>query len=60
MDNIKNNTYYIKKIVRDIEFVLEHTKNVNTYEELGKDEVLLDSVSYNTSVWKFCKINWKF
>ena len=50
MDNIKNNTYYIKKIVRDIEFVLEHTKNVNTYEELGKDEVLLDSVSYNTSV----------
>lgn len=32
MDNIKNNTYYIEKIVRDIEFVLEHTKNVNTYE----------------------------
>lgn len=46
MDNIKDNFYYIKKIVKDIEFVIEHTKNIHSDSELENNEVLLDSVLF--------------
>lgn len=45
MDNQKDDRYYVKKIVTDLAFVLEHTKNLNR-TELEENEVLLDSVMF--------------
>lgn len=45
MDNVKNNAYYLKKIVDDIEFILSHTEGI-TEEALEENEVLLDSVMF--------------
>ena len=45
MDNKKDNQYYIKKIVTDIAFILEHTVGL-TKEELKANEVLVDSVMF--------------
>lgn len=45
MDNIKNDAYYLRKIAIDIEFILEHTKEI-TEEELEANEVLMDSVMF--------------
>lgn len=46
MDNFKNDNYYLKKIVNDIDFIIEHTEDINTSAELKKDEILLDSVLF--------------
>ena len=45
MDNIKNDGYYVRKILRDAEFVVEKTAGM-TVEELKSDEVLCDSVMF--------------
>ena len=45
MDNVKNNAYYLKKIVDNIEFILSHTEGI-TEEALEENEVLLDSVMF--------------
>lgn len=45
MDNVKNNAYYLKKMITDIEFVLAHTEGV-TEDGLEEDEILLDSVMF--------------
>lgn len=45
MDNVKNNAYYIQKIRKDLEFVVDHMRNVNI-EELNENEVLLDSMLF--------------
>lgn len=45
MDNIKNDAYYIKKILKDIEFLIDNTKGI-TLEELEANEVLCDSVLF--------------
>ena len=45
MDNIKNDAYYIKKILKDIEFLINNTKGI-TLEELEANEVLCDSVLF--------------
>lgn len=45
MDNKKDNVYYIKKIVADLNFVIAHTENI-TEEQLGENEILLDSVLF--------------
>lgn len=45
MDNIKNDAYYIKKILKDIKFVIEKTKGI-ALEELEANEVLCDSVLF--------------
>ncbi len=45
MDNVKNNEYYVKKIITDIEFVLSHTEGLME-DKLEDDEVLLDSVMF--------------
>lgn len=29
MDNVKDDSYYIKKIIDDIDFVLKHTKGLS-------------------------------
>lgn len=46
MDNFKNDRYYIMKIIKDIDFLIEHTEDIQNIEELNKDEVLLDSILY--------------
>lgn len=46
MDNLKTNDYYLKKIIKDINFVLDHTKDIGNQTELEQDEVLLDSVLF--------------
>ena len=45
MDNVKNNSYYIRKIVTDVSFVLEHTVGL-TQSELEQNEVLFDCVMF--------------
>ena len=45
MDNIKNDAYYIKKIIDDIDFVLKHTKGLGLLD-LKENEVLVDSVMF--------------
>jgi uncharacterized protein with HEPN domain len=45
MDNSKNDLYFARKIHNDILFIIEHSKDLSE-EELGKDEVLLDSIMF--------------
>ena len=45
MDNIKNNIYYTQKIRKDLEFIVEHMRDVSM-EELNVNEVLLDSMLF--------------
>ena len=45
MDNIKDNRYYIKKIVTDLAVILEHTESL-TQDELEDNEILVDSVMF--------------
>lgn len=45
MDNIKNDAYYLEKILKDIKFIIENTKGI-TLEELQANEVLCDSVLF--------------
>ena len=45
MDNIKNDHYYIQKIVNDLEFIIHHMHNVGI-KELEQNEILLDSMLF--------------
>ena len=45
MDNVKTDSYYIEKIRKDLEFIVEHMRNVDM-EELNADEVLLNSMLF--------------
>lgn len=45
MDNIKDNKYYVKKIITDLSFIIKHTKNL-TLTDLEKNEILVDSVMF--------------
>ena len=45
MDNIKNDTYYIQKVKKDLEFIALHMRNIDV-EELHANEVLLDSMLF--------------
>ena len=45
MVNTKNDTYYVRKIVTDLQFIIYHTQNISK-EELKQNEVLLDSVMF--------------
>lgn len=45
MDNKKDSAYYIKKIVTDLAFILEHTRGL-TQQELEDNEILVDSVMF--------------
>ena len=38
MDNKKDNRYYIKKIITDLSFILEHTKEL-TKRELEENDI---------------------
>jgi len=45
MDNVKNDHYYIQKILKDLEFIAVHMRNIDI-EELNANEVLLDSMLF--------------
>lgn len=45
MDNIKNDAYYIKKMLKDIKFIMENTEDISLVE-LEANEVLCDSVLF--------------
>ena len=45
MDNKKTDQYYIKKIVTDLAFIIEHTSGLSK-AELEANEVLIDSVMF--------------
>ena len=45
MNNLKNDKYYVEKILADINFLIKHTKNINR-KQFEKDEVLLDSIMF--------------
>ena len=45
MNNLKNDTYYIEKILTDLKFISKHMANVSK-EEFEKNEILLDSMSF--------------
>jgi uncharacterized protein with HEPN domain len=45
MDNVKNDDYYVKKMLKDIKFIIEKTKGI-TLDELKVNEVLCDSVLF--------------
>ena len=45
MDNIKNDNYYLNKILSDAEFIINHTKDLIQIE-FESDEVLVDSMLF--------------
>lgn len=45
MDNPKNDVYYVKKMLKDIKFIMEKTEGI-TLDALEANEVLCDSVLF--------------
>ena len=45
MDNLKNDAYYVGKMLKDIRFIIEKTEGI-TLQELKDNEVLCDSVLF--------------
>lgn len=45
MDNVKNDSYYLEKITKDLKFLIAHTQNM-TLKDMQKDEILLDSIMF--------------
>ena len=45
MDNIKDDKYYINKIIEDLSFMIEHTKGLSQ-QEFEENAVLVDSVMF--------------
>ena len=45
MDNVKNDAYYVKKMLKDISFILDNTKGI-TLQQLTNNEILCDSVLF--------------
>ena len=45
MDNVKDNSYYLNKIISDLEFIIYHMESVDI-EQLSKNDILLDSMLF--------------
>ncbi len=45
MDNVKNDNYYLNKMITDLEFMIEHTKE-KTSEKIENDPLLMDSIMF--------------
>ena len=45
MDNIKNDRYYLEKIISDLEFIIEQTKG-KTQKEVEENILLIDSIMF--------------
>ena len=46
MDNIKNDDYYVSKILKDLRFIAKHMNGVG-FEQLEKDELLLNAMLFS-------------
>lgn len=49
MVNKKDNDYYIKKVLVDLNFLIKHTKDL-TKSKFEQNEILLDSIMWSTSI----------
>ena len=45
MDNVKNDKYYLNKIIEDINFIIEKTKDISL-EEFDSDELLNSAINF--------------
>lgn len=45
MDNKKDDKYYLKKIVNDLSFLINHTSG-KTKTEIESEEILIDSIMF--------------
>ena len=45
MDNIKNDAYYVNKMLKDIKFIMANTEGI-TLQELTDNEILSDSALF--------------
>lgn len=45
MDNVKNDKYYLEKIISDLRFIIEHTKE-KTKDEIENNDLLVDSIMF--------------
>lgn len=45
MDNEKNDTYYLKKIISDLMFVMEYTSGISQ-EQIENNPLLIDSIMF--------------
>lgn len=45
MDNVKDDSFYLEKIVADLKFVIDHTKGM-TQTEMEENDLLIDSVMF--------------
>ncbi len=45
MVNIKNDKYYLEKIITDIKFIMKHMENIDD-NEFNNNELLVDSVMF--------------
>lgn len=45
MDNIKNNRYYVDKILADLKFVIDHTQG-KKQKDIEADDLLVDSIMF--------------
>lgn len=45
MDNIKNNDYFVKKLIEDLTFIRKHTKRLNL-KQFSSDELLQDAMMF--------------
>ena len=45
MDNVKNDKYYLNKIIGDLEFMIEHTKDKSA-DEIEANPLLMDSIMF--------------
>ena len=45
MDNVKNDRYYLNKMIADLEFMIEHTKG-KTSDEIEANPLLMDSIMF--------------
>ena len=45
MDNIKDDRFYLEKVVTDLKFILDHTQGM-TLAEMEENELLIDSIMF--------------
>ena len=45
MENRKNDSYFLQKIVNDLDFIIRHTADIDE-DELYRNEILLDSMLF--------------
>ena len=45
MDNVKNDRFYLEKIIADLKFIVDHTQGM-TQAEMQENDLLIDSVMF--------------